>query len=285
MNMKIIVCPRDAMPGLHEFVPTELKARYINQLLKVGFDTIDFGSFVSPKAIPQLKDTAEVLAQLDLTKTDSKLLAIIANTRGAEDAKNFEEITYLGFPLSLSETFQQKNTNKSIDQAFQTVAEIQEVCKKHNKILVTYLSMGFGNPYGDPYEMDYVANFVNRLLSMEIEIISLADTVGVSNEENITTLFTSLLSSFPQVEFGAHLHSDRDSAADKIHAAFKAGCRRFDGALNGFGGCPMADDVLVGNLATESIIDYLDQYGHHPDLDRLALQEAMNIALSVFLGR
>ncbi len=281
--MKIIECPRDAMQGLHEFVPTALKVQYINELLKVGFDTIDFGSFVSPKAIPQLKDTAEVLSQLDLSHTRSRLLAIIANTRGAETAKDFEEITYLGFPLSLSETFQQKNTNKSINEAFQSLQEIQNICLKHNKILVTYLSMGFGNPYGDPYEMDYVTKFVERLVEMDVKVISLADTVGVSNRENITTIFKSLINEFPDIEFGAHLHSDRDSATTKIDAAYKAGCRRFDGAINGFGGCPMADDVLVGNIATEIIIDYYDQYEHPDTLNREALNRAMNIAPSIFL--
>lgn len=282
--MKIIECPRDAMQGLHDFVPTELKIKYINELLKVGFDTIDFGSFVSPKAIPQLRDTAEVLSQLDLSSTKSKLLAIIANTRGADIAKDHEEIDYLGFPLSISETFQQKNTNKSIDQAFESLQEIQDICKKHNKVLVTYLSMGFGNPYGDPYEMEYVAKFVERLIKMEVEIISLADTVGVSNEENITTLFTSLLKEFPNVEFGAHLHSDRDTAMSKVDAAYKAGCRRFDGAINGFGGCPMADDVLVGNIATETIIEYANKYADADKLDQEALTNSMNIAPSIFLG-
>ena len=281
--MKIIECPRDAMQGLHEFVPTELKVRYINELLKVGFDTIDFGSFVSPKAIPQLKDTAEVLSQLDLSNTNSKLLAIIANTRGADAAKEHPEIDYLGFPLSLSETFQQKNTNKSIDEAFVSLQEIQDICVKYDKTLVTYISMGFGNPYGDPYEMDYIAQFVERLIKMEVKVISLADTVGVSNEENITTVFESMIQQFPQVEFGAHLHSDRDTAMSKIHAAYKAGCRRFDGAINGFGGCPMADDVLVGNIATETIIDYMNKYSDQNTLNSEALNTAMNIAPSIFL--
>lgn len=273
------------MQGLHDFVPTELKARYINQLLKVGFDTIDFGSFVSPKAIPQLRDTAEVLEMLELDKTNSKLLAIIANTRGVKDASKFDQIDYLGFPLSLSETFQQKNTNRSIDEAFTTLQEIQEICVSHHKTLVTYLSMGFGNPYGDPYEMDYVNKFVEKLKTMKVEVISLADTVGLSNVTNIKTLFTSLTQSFPDIEFGVHLHSDRDTALEKVGAAFKAGCRRFDGALNGFGGCPMADDVLVGNIATESIIHYLDKYQIPYKLDKKELEKAMNIAPSVFLGR
>ena len=280
--MKIIECPRDAMQGLHDFVPTELKARYINQLLKVGFDTVDFGSFVSPRAIPQLKDTAEVLSQLDLSQTTSKLLAIVANTRGAADAEHFEEIDYLGFPLSLSETFQQKNTNRSIEDAFVTLQQIQDICMRSNKTLVTYLSMGFGNPYGDPYEADYVIKFVERLLSMEVGVISLADTVGVSTPENITSIFQTLYNNFDGVEFGAHLHSHPKDAPGKIAAAYEAGCRRFDGAVNGYGGCPMADDVLVGNIATETIVAFAKE--SHPgfSIDQQAFSASMSMAGEVF---
>lgn len=283
--MKIIECPRDAMQGLKGFIPTDLKISYINQLLKVGFDTIDFGSFVSPKAIPQLRDTAEVLERLELEKSRSKLLAIVANTRGAQDASKFEQIDYLGFPLSLSETFQQRNTNRSIADAFETVAEIQEICTSHGKILVTYISMGFGNPYGDPYEMEFVGQFIERLEKLDISIVSLADTIGASNPENISTLFSSMTAEFPDLEIGVHLHSDLDSAVSKIDAAYKSGCRRFDGALNGFGGCPMADDSLVGNIATESILSYLDLYSTNAGIDKDELKRALNMAPQVFLGR
>lgn len=283
--MKIIECPRDAMQGLHEFVPTELKIRYINQLLRVGFDTIDFGSFVSPKAIPQLKDTAEVLSHLDLENTKSKLLAIVANTRGAHDACLHKQISYLGFPLSLSETFQQRNTNKSISEAFEELNIIQDLCHDHGKILVTYLSMGFGNPYGDPYEMPYVSEFISRLKALDVQVISLADTIGVSNPMNINTLFTNITQEFDGIEFGVHLHSDLDTALEKIDAAYKAGCRRFDGAINGFGGCPMAEDKLVGNIATETMLSYFQQHNVPIEYDSGAFQTALNMAPEVFLGR
>lgn len=282
---KIIECPRDAMQGLHEFIPTDLKIAYINNLLKIGFDTIDCGSFVSPKAIPQLKDTSEVIDGLNTEETHSKLLTIVANTRGAEDACKFQKISYLGFPLSLSETFQKRNTNRSIEEAFISVGEMQNLSLKHNKVLVIYLSMGFGNPYGDPYEMEYVSEFVTRLDAIGIKVISLADTIGVSNEENIQLLFNSVTQSYPQIEFGVHLHSDRDSAIEKIDAAYKAGCRRFDGAINGFGGCPMAEDKLVGNIATENILNYLSQFEDETKVDMEAFDQAINMAPSIFLGR
>jgi hydroxymethylglutaryl-CoA lyase len=226
------------MQGIDEFIPTSSKVRYINQLLKVGFDTIDFGSFVSPKAIPQMRDTAEVLEQLSYRESKSKLLVIIANTRGAEDASRFEAITYLGFPLSISEAFQQRNTNKSIAEALNTLSEIQNICVKSNKKLVTYISMGFGNPYGDPYSVDLVGKFVDILVTLGSSVISLADTIGVSQPEDISFLFSSLSKQYPSVELGAHLHSTPASAVEKIEAAYIAGCRRFDGAIRGFGGCP-----------------------------------------------
>jgi hydroxymethylglutaryl-CoA lyase len=255
--MKIIECPRDAMQGLPDFIPTEKKIAYINSLLKVGFDTIDFGSFVSAKAIPQLKDSAEVLEKIEWQTSASKLLAIVANTRGAEEASKYPGIRYLGFPLSISETFQQRNTNKSIAEALSTLEEIQNICQRSNKKLVTYISMGFGNPYGDPYEVSLVGNFVDILATLGSEIISLADTIGVSDPENIGFLFSNLSKQFPKIELGAHLHSTPQTAREKIDAAFKAGCRRFDGAIRGFGGCPMAEDDLVGNIATETILAYL----------------------------
>ena len=282
---KIIECPRDAMQGLHEFIPTALKVDYLNQLLKVGFDTIDFGSFVSPKAIPQLRDTSIVVDKLDLEGSNSKLLAIVANLRGAEDACVFEQISFLGFPLSLSETFQKRNTNKSIQDALDAIEDIQYLCNKNGKSLVTYLSMGFGNPYGDPYEKEYVSDFVAKLDKIGVGIISLADTIGVSNEENIVGLFKAVTTSYPHIEFGAHLHSERDSAWEKIAAAYKAGCRRFDGAINGFGGCPMAEDKLVGNIATETIVDYLSRFDNETSVDVVEFDLAINMAPSVFLGR
>lgn len=280
--MKIIECPRDAMQGIKEFIPTELKAKYINKLLKVGFDTIDFGSFVSPKAIPQMKDTAEVLKHLDLAGTRSKLLAIVANTRGAQDAAHHEEITYLGFPFSISETFQQRNTNKSIVEALNTLNEIQEVCIKHNKKLVSYISMGFGNPYGDPYDVDIVGKFTDILSSMGIGIVSLADTIGVSNRENITYLYENLIKEYPKIEFGAHLHSNPNTAQEKIDAAYMAGCRRFDGAINGYGGCPMAKDDLVGNIATEKIVSYLETKNPNLGLVKQAFTDALGAAPAIF---
>ncbi|MEQ8474881.1 hydroxymethylglutaryl-CoA lyase [Fulvivirga sp.] len=280
--MKIIDCPRDAMQGIHEFIPTEKKIEYINQLLKVGFDTIDFGSFVSPKAIPQLKDTVEVLENLDLDSTKSKLLAIVANTRGAEDAVKHEAITYLGFPFSISETFQQRNTNKSIVEALNTLNEIQELCVKHNKVLVTYISMGFGNPYGDPFDVDVVAKFTDIISSLGISIISLADTIGVSNDENITYLYTNLIKAYPHVEFGAHLHSNPATALDKIKSAYKAGCKRFDGAIRGFGGCPMAKDDLTGNIATELIVSYLQGQGLDLGINQLEMDNSIIASGAIF---
>lgn len=280
--MKIIECPRDAMQGLTGFIPTENKIRYINALLKIGFDTIDFGSFVSPKAIPQMKDTAAVLAGLEWRDSKSKLLAIIANTRGAEDASRYEAVTYLGFPLSISETFQIRNTNKSIAEALNTLEEIRSICSKTGKKLVVYISMGFGNPYGDPYDAALVGQFVDILVTLGADVISLADTIGVSNPENIHHLFTSLAEKFPNTEIGVHLHSTSDSAVEKIDAAFKAGCRRFDGAIRGFGGCPMAKDDLVGNIATEMIIAYLNERKENVAINEKAFSEALRIADEIF---
>jgi hydroxymethylglutaryl-CoA lyase len=270
------------MQGLAGFIPTESKVSYINQLLKVGFDTIDFGSFVSPKEIPQMRDTAEVLDGLQVSASSSKLLAIVANLRGAQDAASIGGIHYLGFPLSLSETFQKKNTNRTIDQALETVAEIQDLCANEDMQLVTYLSMGFGNPYNDPYDEGIVISFVEKLVEMDISIISLADTIGVSNPQNITYLFESLIPAFPKVEFGAHLHSHPSSVQEKIVAAYQAGCRRFDGALKGYGGCPMAEDQLVGNIPTESLIVCLNELGARLTYDQKAFQTAMEMVPNVF---
>ncbi|MEM6735582.1 MAG: hydroxymethylglutaryl-CoA lyase [Bacteroidota bacterium] len=280
--MKIIECPRDAMQGIHYFIPTDIKISYINQLLRVGFHTVDFGSFVSPKAIPQMRDTPEVLEGLDLTSTQSKLLAIIANVRGANDACRFDEIYYLGYPLSLSETFQQRNTNRSIESAMNDLAEIQALVQNNNKTLVVYLSMGFGNPYGDPYEMDYVLEFVSRLDKIEVKIISLADTIGVSEPATIKKLFTTLIPTFPQVEFGAHLHSTLSTILEKVEAVYDSGCRRMDGAIKGFGGCPMAKDELIGNIATERMLSYFNSNHVEMKLNRREFETAVNIASSVF---
>lgn len=270
------------MQGLQDFIPTEKKIHYINSLLKVGFDTIDFGSFVSPKAIPQLRDTAEVLDKIEWRKSKSKLLAIIANARGAEEAAQHEGIAYLGFPLSISETFQQRNTNKSIAEALSTLEEIQNICVRSNKKLVTYISMGFGNPYGDPYEISLVANFVDIIVTIGSEIISLADTIGVSNPQNIHFLFSNLAKQFPKIELGAHLHSTTQTAYEKIDAAFMAGCRRFDGAIHGYGGCPMAEDELVGNIATETILSYMEEKRVLLPLDQKAFAESLILADKTF---
>jgi hydroxymethylglutaryl-CoA lyase len=280
--MKLIECPRDAMQGLANFVPTEIKINYLNSLLKVGFDTLDFGSFVSPKAIPQMRDTVEVLDKLDLSDTKTKLLAIVANVRGAEEATGFEKITYLGFPLSVSETFQLKNTNKTIEQAFGEVAEIQNLCLKSNKQLVVYLSMGFGNSYGEAYSPEIVEKFTKRLVGMNINIIAPSDTIGTSSTDDIKTLFGHLIKKFPKVEFGAHLHAKQGHVAKKVKAAYKAGVQRIDCAIRGFGGCPLADNLLVGNMATELVVSELNQLEVKTTMDEMRLAQAMLASQYVF---
>lgn len=280
--MKIIECPRDAMQGIHEFIPTQKKIEYINSLLKVGFDTIDFGSFVSPKAIPQLRDTTEVLNGLELSNTKSKLLAIVANVRGAQDAVEFDEINYLGFPFSISETFQQRNTNSSIEESLGRVEEIQNLCVRNNKELVIYISMAFGNPYGDDWSSEVAIQWTTKLSQLGIKIIALADTVGVSTPESIRYLFTKLIPRFKEIEFGAHLHSTPQARAEKIKAAYESGCKRFDVAIHGFGGCPMANDDLVGNLATESLIDFFKSEKINLNLDEANLLSSYQLANSVF---
>lgn len=281
--LKLIECPRDAMQGLHDFIPTEVKAAYINQLLKVGFDTIDFGSFVSPKAIPQMRDTADVLKKLDLDSTDSKLLSIVANQRGADDACAFDEITYLGFPFSISETFQRRNTNSSIEESFARVENIQNTCLKNNKRLVVYISMAFGNPYADPWDTEIAAYWGKRLSNdLGVKILALGDTIGVSNRENITSLFTDMMRELPDVEIGAHLHSTPDSVEEKVSAAYEAGCRRFDGAIKGFGGCPMAKDDLTGNMPTEGMMAYFNSNNIGTNIDSNEFAKAMEMATTVF---
>ncbi len=282
-RMKIIECPRDAMQGIVPFIPTDEKIAYLNQLLKVGYDTLDAGSFVSSTAIPQLRDTAAVFDQLELGNSQTKILAIVANMRGAQEACRHPAVTYVGFPLSLSETFQQRNTNRSIPQALDVLNQIQEICIASGRTLVTYLSMGFGNPYGDPYDMEIVGKFVDILATLEVKIVSLSDTVGVSTPDQIKYLFTQLTKGFPEIEIGAHLHSLPTNAVEKIEAAVLSGCRRFDGAIQGFGGCPMAEDDLVGNLATETIISYLTSRGIPPKLNMDAFDESMRMASKFFI--
>lgn len=280
-SIKLVECPRDAIQGLHHFVPTETKIAYLNLLLKVGFDTLDFGSFVSPKAIPQMRDTEEVLANLDLSG-NTKLLAIVANLQGIENAIKHSEITYLGFPFSISETFQQRNTNSSISQSLNTVEEMLNLCDKHHKTAVVYLSMSFGNPYGDEWNTEIVTHWTNELVQKGVKIISLADTVGISTPEKIKTILPPLVKQFPSVEFGLHLHSTPQQRLEKIEAAFAAGCTRMDSALKGFGGCPMAADDLTGNIATEDVIAYLTEQGFSLNLDMEKWQEAMMFSGKVF---
>jgi hydroxymethylglutaryl-CoA lyase len=281
MKIQLVECPRDAMQGLHNFVPTALKIDYINTLLSVGFDTLDFGSFVSPKAIPQMKDTAEVLEKLEWT-TATKLLAIVANVRGAEQAVAFDKITYLGFPLSISETFQQRNTNASIAEALHTIATIQELCLTHHKTLVVYLSMGFGNPYGDDYSVQYLVDFTAKLARLGVQIIAPSDTVGSSTPILIKNVFEMLIPAFPEINFGAHLHATPDTHLEKLEAAVEAGCRRFDGAIRGFGGCPMASDALTGNISTEHIIDYFENKNVALGINQHAFQQAYDLSAKVF---
>ena len=280
-HVKVIECPRDAMQGIKQFIPTEQKVQYIQSLLRVGFDTIDFGSFVSPKAIPQMVDTAEVLAQLDLSKTTSKLLAIVANLRGAEAACQHPEIDYLGYPFSISENFQMRNTHKTIAQSVLILQDILNLAHKHDKQVVVYISMGFGNPYGDPWNVDIVGEWTERLSRMGVKILSLSDTVGTSNPENIAYLFANLIPKYPEIEFGAHLHTTPSSWFEKVDAAYKAGCRRFDGAIQGFGGCPMAKDELTGNMPTEKVLSYLTTKKAH-DLNAMSFESAYNEATKIF---
>jgi hydroxymethylglutaryl-CoA lyase len=282
-GVQLIECPRDAMQGWKQFIPTAKKIEYINSLLSVGFDTIDFGSFVSPKAIPQMADTNEVITKLDLHNTATRLLAIVANLRGAEEACIYDAITYLGFPFSVSETFQQRNTNSSIEESLERVEEIQNLCTKTGKKLVIYISMGFGNPYGDLYDEEIVFEWVNKMVSMDIEIVSLADTIGIATPQQVFDITSYLVESLPETKIGVHLHSTSKNWKEKLDAAFKSGCRRFDGALKGIGGCPMANDELVGNMNTEWMVSYLDEKGASPILNRDALQESLRIASEIFI--
>ena len=281
-KIKIIECPRDAMQGIKTFIPTELKANYIQSLLRVGFDTLDFGSFVSPKAIPQMRDTKEVLGKLDLSSTRTKLLSIVANLRGAEIACSIDSIDYLGFPFSISENFQMRNTHKTISESEIVLKDILEITQKSNKKLVVYMSMAFGNPYGDPWDVDIVSEWADRLQSMGVEILSLSDTIGSSKPESISYLFSNLIPKFPHIEFGAHLHTHPNSWYEKLNAAYNAGCYRFDGAIQGLGGCPMASDSLTGNMPTEKIISYFNSENIDTQIDILPFESAHNSASKLF---
>lgn len=280
--LKIIECPRDAMQGIKEIISTENKVRYINQLLKVGFDTIDMGSFVSSKAIPQMADTRAVLDRINWQSYNSKLLTIVANVRGAREACEFEQVDYLGFPFSISETFQLRNTNSTMEESLERVREIQDLCLSRNKELVVYISMGFGNPYGDIWNAEIVQTWAKRLSDLGIKILSLSDTIGVSNPINISYIFSSLIKEFPDIEFGAHLHTTPHTWKEKIQAAYENGCRRFDGAIKGYGGCPMAKDELTGNMPTENMLYYFDLNDIETNIERKEFNKSLNLAMDIF---
>lgn len=282
-TIKLIECPRDAMQGIKtHFIPTKAKAQYINALLRVGYDTVDFGSFVSPNAIPQMRDTAEVLSKLDLSTTVSKLLAIVANVRGVEDAVQFEEIKYLGYPFSISENFQMRNTGKTIAESIIVLDEMLNLTSKYNKEVVVYLSMGFGNPYGEPWDVEIVSKYTDLLSKMGVKIISLSDTIGSSTAENIHYLFSNLIPQYSDIEFGAHLHIPPSEWFSKVDAAYKAGCYRFDGAIRGYGGCPMAKDELTGNMPMEKLISYFTQQKCTTNIRAMSFESAYNEALKIF---
>lgn len=280
--LKIIECPRDAMQGIKPWIPTEKKANYIQALLRVGFDTIDFGSFVSAKAIPQMQDTTKVLQQLDMSKTKSKLLVIVANYQGAVDASKFSAISYLGYPFSISENFQMRNTHKTIAQSVVVLQDILALANKQNKKLVVYLSMGFGNPYGDPWSVVIVAEWVAKLVQLGVRIISISDTIGSSTPEAIHHIYSHLIPAFPEVEFGAHLHTTPTTWFEKLDAAYQAGCYRFDGAIQGFGGCPMAKEQLTGNMPTEKILSYFTANTIATNCNPLSFESAYNVASQLF---
>jgi hydroxymethylglutaryl-CoA lyase len=282
-KIRLVECPRDAMQGWKTFIATKKKVEYLNQLLKVGFDTIDFGSFVSPKAIPQMADTKEVIGQLSLANSTTKLLAIIANIRGAEEAAQYDAITYLGFPFSISPTFQMRNTSSTIEQSLWNVKTIKNICDKNKKEVVIYISMAFGNPYEDIYSEEIVLDWINKLTGEGIQIISLADTVGIADPSQISSLTEKVISAFPQIETGVHLHSTNINWQQKTNAALEAGCRRFDGALKGIGGCPMADDELVGNIDSELMIPYFRELGYLNEIDTDALAESSRLASEIFV--
>lgn len=283
--VKITECPRDAMQGMKNFIPTDKKIRYINSILKVGFDVVDIGSFVSPKAIPQMKDTKDVLKGIDYNNSDSKILTIVANKRGAEDAVNFDKITYLGFPFSISETFQKRNIKSTIEESLKRLEEVQNICIKHNKKMMTYFSMAFGNPYGDKWSIEIVSEWAERLMNdYGVKNLALSDTIGVSNPKTIKPLFKKLLPKFPNVNIGAHLHTTPNTWEEKIDAAIKSGCTRLDGVIKGYGGCPMAKDDLTGNMPTENILQYLDKNNIKHRINKEAFNKAMAISKEIFLN-
>lgn len=281
--IRLVECPRDAMQGIKPFIPTEDKLRYLKALLKVGFDTLDCGSFVSPRAVPQMKDTKEIIPQLDLSNTATKLLTIVANKRGAEYAVDYDEISYLGFPFSISETFQKRNTNSSIEESFERVEAIKKLCDQHGKELVIYISMAFGNPYDEKWHPDIPTYWCDRLYKeLGVNIFALSDTIGVSNFETITNMFSTIIPEFEgKATIGAHLHTTPDSWREKVDAAYKAGCHRFDGAIKGFGGCPMAKDDLTGNMATENIIQYFIDAGVETGINKDEFSQSMQICNEV----
>ena len=282
-NIKLIECPRDAMQGWKNFIPTKKKIEYINQLLKVGFDTIDFGSFVSAKAIPQMADTKEVISHLSMVNTKTKLLAIVANVRGAEEAAQYDLINYLGFPFSISPTFQMRNTNSTIEQSLQNVKEIKNICDKNEKEPVIYISMAFGNPYKDDYNEEIVLEWIDKLVGEGIGIISLADTVGIAESSQVSSVTKKVIETFSQTEIGVHLHSTNKNWQQKIDAALQAGCNRFDGALKGIGGCPMANDELVGNMDSELMISYFKEIGYCKEINAEALDQSIRLAGEIFV--
>ena len=282
-TIKVVECPRDAMQGWPHFIPTEKKIEYLNNLLKVGFNTLDFGSFVSPMAIPQMADTKEVICNLELGETDTKLLAIIANERGANDAVKFEKISYLGFPFSISETFQQRNTNSSVDESLKRVKAIKNLCIQNNKELVIYISMGFGNPYGDEYNEEIVIHRTKQIEELGVKIISIADTVGLATANEVEILMQKVMPAFKNIEIGVHLHSAPENRIEKLEAALNAGCRRFDSALKGIGGCPMAGNDLVGNMDTETMLDYFTQKGEELNLNVERLKQSSSMANQIFV--
>ena len=281
--VKLIECPRDAMEGIKEFIPTELKLEYLTQLLRVGYDIIDCGSFVSHKAIPQMADTHELIQQIEVHEEDAKLLTIVANLRGANDAMQYDKIKYIGFPFSISETFQLRNTNSTIEESMERVVDIQNLCLKHDKKMVIYISMGFGNPYGDPWNAELAMKWTDRLVDEGVKIFALSDTIGVANRNSIKYLFKNLIPAYPGIEFGAHLHTTPDTWLEKVEAAYEAGCRRFDGAIKGYGGCPMAKDDLTGNMATENMVGYFKELKEIPRFNHEAFKVAMEMSSKIFL--
>lgn len=280
--VQLTECPRDAMQGIKTFIPTDVKLKYLQQLLRVGFSVIDCGSFVSHKAIPQMADTHELIQQVELSDIDADLLTIVANKRGANDAMLYEKIKYVGFPFSISDTFQMRNTNASIEESVERVQDIQALCKKHDKHLLIYISMGFGNPYGDPWNAELAMKWIDKLIEFDIKRFALSDTIGVANKNSIKYLFKNLIPNYPAIEFAAHLHTTPDTWYDKINAAYEAGCRKYDGAIKGFGGCPMAKDDLTGNMPTEKMVEYFTEKGELVDFNNTEFKKAMEMSSRVF---